>query len=106
MKGIPIKAVLTGLINESNSTMYVEAIADLSDCKHLFTVHSFKNTATGEALQIEEVAIRYVAETTVPHWIDEKHKLPSILSQELGKAIEATQIGKEYVALCFLRASN
>src|SRR5690349_20057124 len=107
MKGTPIRATLTtGLTNESNAIICIEAIADLSDSKLFFTIHSFKDVISGEQLSMDEVTIRYVTETTTPHWIDDAHKLPSILSQELGKAIEATEIGKEYIAMCFLRSSQ
>ena len=107
MKGIPIRATITvGLNNESNKSICIEAVADIDDSKTFFIVHSFKDVTSNELLPINEITLRYVAETTVPHWIDEKYKLPSVLSQELGRAIEATGIGKEYIALCFLRTSQ
>lgn len=107
MKGVAIKTTLTsGLNKESNHIVCIEAIADLSNDKLFFTVHSFKDVFSGKLLPMDEITIRYVVETPVPHWIDEKYNMPSILSQKFGKAIEATALGKEYIALCFLRAMN
>ena len=78
----------------------------LSKDKYFFRVHTFINADTGMPLPQEEVEVRYITDCPIPHWIDEKTKKPTKLSQELGEAIEATAIGKEYIALCFLRTIN
>ena len=105
MKGISVTATfIGGLNNESKRNISVEAIAVLDDSKYSFTVHSFKDADSGELLPIDEITMRYVTDATTPHWIDEKHRSPTGLTEVLGKAIEATETGKEYIALCFLRS--
>jgi hypothetical protein len=91
------------LKNDCGANVWTEATVELSDDKTFFRVHSFVNAESKILLPMEEVFVRYVTECTLPHWVDDKYNAPSPLTLQIGKAIEATTVGQEYIMYCFLR---
>jgi hypothetical protein len=103
MEWIPIKFSLTDISSEYNYTANIEGSALLSDDKCTFKVKLFNDPQKSSSLPPMEITVRFVAENTIPHWIDVRYQQSTKLSQEIGRAIEQTPAGKEYVSRCFLK---
>ncbi len=103
MEWIPIKFNLTDESSEYNYTATIEGSAQLSEDKRTFKVRLFNDPKKSSSLPPMEITVQFVAENTIPHWIDVRYRQPTKLSQEIGKAIELTAAGKEYISQCFLK---
>jgi hypothetical protein len=103
MEWFPIKFSLTDTNSEYDYTANIEGSALLNEDKCTFKVQLFNDAKKITSLPPMEITVRFVAESTMPHWIDVKYQQSTKLSQEIGKAIEQTAVGKEYIAMCFLK---